>query len=88
LEYLNGEALLAEMQVRRRALQQNPRADVCYGSKADMTGRICDVRFTPPESGHFMSTRPSPISDSARAETYFLFLVALWLPAVQSVQHE
>jgi hypothetical protein len=51
LEYLNGEAFLAEMQVRRCALQQNPRADVCYGSKADMATTGCDVCF-PPESGH------------------------------------
>ena len=33
---------------------------VCSGSKADMTGLICDVCFTP-ESRHqaFMSTRPN-----------------------------
>jgi hypothetical protein len=36
------------------------RADVRKGSKADMMGRICDVRFTH-KSGHqaFMSTSPS-----------------------------
>ena len=34
--------------------------DVCFGSKADMTGRICDVRFTP-ESGHWRSEFRCPL---------------------------
>jgi hypothetical protein len=51
LKYLNGEALLAEMQVRRCALQQNPRADVCYGSKADILPVSHHVRSST-KTGH------------------------------------
>jgi hypothetical protein len=35
-------------------------ANVRFGSKADMTGRICNVRFTP-ESGHCGVTVGCPL---------------------------
>jgi hypothetical protein len=40
--------------------------DVRFGSKADMTGRICDVRFTP-ESGHSAATKPLGHDGASRA---------------------
>jgi hypothetical protein len=52
-------------------------ADVRFGAKADMTGRICNVRFTP-KSGHRSARWQCPLcANSGRRDTLIDDLINL-----------
>jgi hypothetical protein len=57
--------------VRRCALRQNWRADVRFGSLADIEALLSHVRFTP-ESGHGRADRPTKGAAEHRGRTAML----------------